>query len=130
MTSALDTTRRPARNPQTIGEQGDSIVARKRFEYVRMTGEEFTADLEEIGMSVKTFARLTGSIAERVQKWADGAEDVPTWVPVLTAIFKNVDGAVIEARQEAAERIIRDLAHPERGEFPYLEAEDTDDDNG
>lgn len=125
----LDTTRRATRNPPTIVEQGDSVVARKRFEYTRMTGDELRADLKAMGMSVPAFARITGSIADRVQQWADGKEDVPTWVPVMTAILKNVPGAIPEARQEAAERIIRDLSHPERGEFPYLEKEEPDDDD-
>jgi len=127
--TVLDTARRPARNLPTIVEQGDSIVARKRFEYVRMTGDELTADLKEMGMSVPAFARITGSIADRVQQWAEGKEDIPTWVPVMTAVLKNVPGAIPEARQEAAERIIRDLSHPERGEFPYLEKEMPDDDD-
>ena len=123
----LDTGHRAARNPTTMVEQGDSVVARKRFEYVRMTANELSADLEEIGMTVSSFARITGTIAERVQRWADGGEDIPTWVPIMTAIMKNVPGAIPEARQEAAERIIRDLSHPERGEFPYLEKEVDDD---
>ena len=100
---------------------------RKRFEYQRMTGQDLTDDLRAMNMSVKAFARITGSIAERVQKWADGKEDIPTWVPVFTAVLKNVPGSIPEARQEAAERIIRDLQHPERGEFPYLEREVDDD---
>lgn len=125
----LDTTRRAARNPPTIVEQGDSVVARKRFEYTRMTGAELKADLKAIGMTVPAFARITGSIADRVQQWVDGKEDIPTWVPVITAMMKNVPGAIKEARQEAAERIIRDLSHPERGEYPYLEKEAPDDDD-
>lgn len=103
---------------------------RKRFEYQRMTGQELTDDLRAMNMSVKAFARITGSIAERVQKWANGEEDIPAWIPVFTAVLKNVPGAIPEARQEAAERIIRDLSHPERGEFPYLEKEMPDEDDG
>lgn len=104
-------------------------MARKRFEYTRMTGAELTADLKAMGMTVPAFARITGSIADRVHQWANGQEDIPTWVPVMTAVMKKVPGAIPEARQEAAERIIRDLSHPERGEFPYLEKDMPDDDN-
>jgi hypothetical protein len=122
----LDTHPPPAANPFASNAKGMTMT-RKRFEYVRMTGEEFTADLKAIGMPVTAFARITGSIADRVQKWADGQEDIPTWVPILTAIFKNVPGALPEARQAAAERILRDLNDPKGREFPYLEKEEDND---
>lgn len=122
----LDTHPPPAANPFASKPKGMTMT-RKRFEYVRMTGEELTADLKAIGMPVTAFARITGSLAERVQKWANGEEDIPTWVPILTAIFKNVPGALPEARQAAAERIIRDYADPTGKEFPYLQKEAPDD---
>lgn len=121
----LDTLVPVTANPSPSGMRKDSFM-RKRFEYVRMTGPEFKADLAEIQMSVKAFARITGSIAERVQKWVHSEEDIPSWVPVLTAVLKNSPGALGAARQAAAERIRLDLANPNLGEFPYLAKEDPD----
>lgn len=103
-------------------------MTRKRFEYKKMTAAEFKGDLKAIGMPIKAFARITGSNADRVGKWGNGEEDIPSWVPVLTAIMKNVPGATAEARQEAAKRIVRDLADPTGEEFPYLRKEPDDDD--
>lgn len=103
-------------------------MVRKRFEYQRMTAQELRDDLDAIAMPINAFARITGSLAERVQKWARGEEDIPTWVPVFTSVLRNVPGAVVEARQAAAERIVRDLKDPSGKEFPYLEEEAPDDD--
>jgi hypothetical protein len=116
-------------NPSKFELRKEMTMSRKRFEYKKMTAAEFKDDLEAIGMSVKAFARITGSIADRAQKWLHGDEDIPTWVPIMTAIMRNVSGAIPEARQEAAERIIRDLSHPELGEFPYLDKEDLDEED-
>lgn len=110
------------------GPKTEGGMVRKRFEYRKMTGEELTRDLRAIGMSHKAFARITGSVADRVKQWCDGEEDIPNWTPILVAILKNVPGAIVEARQEAAERIKLDLSHPDLGEYPYLEKEDVPDD--
>ena len=74
-------------------------MTRKRFEYKKMTAAELEADLNQIGMPVKAFARISGSSADRVRTWVSGEEDIPTWVPVFTAMLKNVPGAI--ARSQA-----------------------------
>ena len=124
----LDSAASREANPSTFEMRKEMTMSRKRFEYKKMTAAEFRSDLKSIGMSIKAFARITGSVADRAQKWLHGEEDIPTWVPIMTAIMRNVPGAIPEARQEAAERIIRDLSHPELGEFPYLDKEGPDDD--
>lgn len=91
----------------------------KRFEYDRMTGEEFAEALADIDMKPETFARLFGQNADRVKKWADGREDVPTWVPPVVAMLANCPGTVPEARATAAQLIRLDNLRPELGEYPY-----------
>jgi hypothetical protein len=124
--AVLDTHSTAAPNPRTNAGKGTTM--RKRFEYKKMTGQEFRDDLKAIDMTVKAFARITGSNADRVIKWFHGEEDIPAWVPVLTSILKNIPGALPEARQVAAERIMRDYADPTGEEFPYLKKEADDDD--
>lgn len=100
---------------------------RKRFDYQRMTAEEFQADLKELNMPLSAFARIFGSHKDTVVKWYYGDQDIPTWVPIVTFILKTHPGALGAARQAAAERIQFDHSRPNLGEFPYLEREEPDD---
>jgi len=98
----------------------------RRFEYKRMTAPEFKADLAAIGMPPLAFGRIFGFEETRIKQWGTGEQDIPTWVPIVTQMMKNVPGAIPEARQAAAEHIIRDNLRPEDGEFPYLAMESND----
>lgn len=100
----------------------------RRFEYTRMTAQEFRADLDSIGMPALAFGRIFGFTEDRIKLWLTGQQEIPIWVPVVTRILIQVPGAIPEARQAAAERIIRDNVRPQDGEFPYLakEAGDAD----
>jgi hypothetical protein len=93
----------------------------KRFEYKRMTAAEFNSDMEELEMLDGTFGRLFGFEPRRVRQWRAGEEDVPIWVAPVLRVLKAIASAIVEIRQEAAERIIRDNENLGFGEFPYLE---------
>jgi len=55
----------------------------RRYRYKRMTAEQFSAALDELGMSVMQFARLYGSAEGRVRDWLHGDEDIPHTVAVF-----------------------------------------------
>jgi uncharacterized protein (DUF488 family) len=45
-----------------------------------MTPAMLSAGLDETGLSMRQFARLTGAREDRVQKWLEGKEDIPPFV--------------------------------------------------
>lgn len=92
----------------------------KRFEYRAMTPEELQSDLDSIGMPEKAFCRIFGVEPKRLGEMLAGTANIPNWVPVMLQLLKNVPGALPEARQAAAERIVRDHLRPQDGEYPYL----------
>jgi hypothetical protein len=92
----------------------------RRFEYVRLTGPEFARALDQIGMVPNAFARIFGFEPKRIHNWIDGEDNIPYWVPIVLAIFTGNPSMIINARQEAAERIVSDKQLP-GVEFPYLE---------
>lgn len=95
----------------------------RRFEYERMSAAEFAAELLSIDMKPLAFARIFGFEEKRIRGWMTGVQDIPIWVRPVMAVLKNVPGAIPEARQAAAEMIVRDSFRPEDGEFPFLEEE-------
>ncbi len=92
----------------------------KRFEYKRMTPDELREGLQTIGMPHGAFCRVFGLEPQRLNDFLSGDRDIPMWVPISIAMMARAPGALPEARQEAAERIIRDKARPQDGEYPYL----------
>lgn len=102
-------------------------MSKRRFEYVRMTGNEFQDALDSADVKLATFSRMTGMPLPRLTKWADGSEDIPYWVPVYCAALK-VSGALVAMKDEAAKRVKLDTWNEDRGEFPYLNGGDDDND--
>lgn len=98
----------------------DDMMAKRRFEYVRMQGSDLSNVLNEIDVKPETLARITGMPLPRVFNWINGKDDIPYWVPVFCAALQSGE-AIVFAKQEAAERIKLDNWHPEDGEFPYLQ---------
>lgn len=94
-----------------------------RFEYKRMTGEELRTELLDMAMPVFAFARIFGVRPQTVKKWLRDENDIPPWVHVALGLLR-LEGALSEARQLAAEHIIRDNQRPGAGEFPFLERAD------
>ncbi len=100
----------------------------KRFHYQKMTGREFSAALDRLGMKPKAFARVFGLNWSTVLRWvrppdAPDALTVPTWVPVALTLLE-LPHALGRARQVAAERITRDGRTGEA--FPFLDLEEDD----
>lgn len=98
----------------------------RRYDYRRMTAEEFRTGLEQIRMPPLAFGRIFGFEEKRIRQWATGEQEVPIWVFPVLQILKNVSGAIPEARQAAAEIIIRDNFRPQDGEYPFLAKEGDD----
>lgn len=108
-------------------EMQETPMTRKRFEYVKMTAQEFSDALADIDLHPHAFARLTGSLAERVNKWVFGGEEIPQWVPGLMAALTASPEALVALRREAAARIIYDNQYRDRGQFPYMKGAKFDD---
>lgn len=105
----------------------ERIDVSRRYDYRRMTADDFRADLDNIGMPPMAFGRIFGFEEKRIRQWMSGEQDVPIWVFPVMQILKNVPGAIPEARQAAAEMIVKDNFRPEDGPFPFLAKVD---DNG
>jgi len=95
----------------------------QRFEYRKMTAAEFSAALTDAAMKPNTFARLFGVDRRTVQRWLNGSFIIPTWVPIVMQLLATAGGAHGWVRKAAAEVIVRDNEHPERGEYPYRRAQ-------
>lgn len=91
-----------------------------RYRYIKMTPEEISEALQQTGLSVGQFSRLIGAryngpSDSTVQKWLDGKQDAPTYLPALFALLAMPGG--LETAREAAERYIeeeRDDGDPNR----------------
>lgn len=59
----------------------------RRFEYDRMTQEQFHAALEQLGMTPLYFARISGVNRKKVERFVSGEEDIPHFVTVLCSLL-------------------------------------------
>lgn len=100
----------------------------RRYDYRRMTAEEFRTALQSIDMPPLAFGRICGFEEKRIRQWMTGEQDIPIWVPVFVSVLTNVPGALYEARQAAAEMIRLDTWRPEDGEYPFLAKDSGDED--
>lgn len=83
----------------------------RRYHYRRMTPAEISDALQRTGLSVGKFSRLIGARYNgpddsTVQKWLDGKQDAPTYLPALFALLALPGG--VEAAREAAEAYIKE----------------------
>ena len=103
----------------------------KRFEYELMKPDEFMAALDNLEINIKTFARLTGVGLKTIERWIeerdDKRQDIPPWVRLMLE-YMNEPGAMVIARDVAAEMIRLDNLFPDDGEFPYLVKENNNED--
>ena len=84
-----------------------------RYEYDRMTGEQLSAALNELGLSKREFAKFVGAKAERVQGWLDGTESagrIPQWVPLILGLL-TLPGA-LELARAYTDSVARDTRTP------------------
>ena len=83
----------------------------RRYTYRKMMPAEISAALQRTGLSVGQFSRIIGARYNgpddsTVQKWLDGRQDAPTYLPALFALLALPDG--IETAREAAEAYIEE----------------------
>lgn len=70
----------------------------RRYIYQRMTAEQLSTAMDELGLSKWQLIRLTGSSERKVDAWLDGKEDIPHWVLVLCSVL-TVPGAMEIAKR-------------------------------
>jgi hypothetical protein len=72
-----------------------------------MTGAEFSAALNRLGLTVGEFRRLTGASAKKVEQWLSGEEAIPPYVPSFLALLGLPKG-IETAKAVAASRLLPD----------------------
>jgi hypothetical protein len=83
----------------------------RRYTYQSLTGRQLSAGLDEVGITLRQFCRITGSDERRVQRWISGEEPtIPMWVGSLLAaltvpaamdrVKAYADAVVTDARQQ------------------------------
>jgi hypothetical protein len=82
----------------------------KRYEYDRMTGEQLSAALAQLGISMREFGKLVGAKPERVQAWLDGSDNIPQSA-ALAAVLLTLPGA-LELARTYTESVARDTRSP------------------
>lgn len=95
----------------------------KRFEYLKMTAKGLRDELDELAMNQKAFCRIFDVGTRTMEYWLAGERDIPTWVPIVLKLLATAGGAHGWVRKAAADMIVLDHKHPERGEFPYRRGE-------
>jgi len=89
----------------------------RRYRYQRMTPEQFSMALDQIGINAWQFARMTGANGERVIGWLAGRDDIPQYVP-LVCVLLTMPGALALAKATADAFIVQDPTEPERPRPP------------
>jgi hypothetical protein len=101
----------------------------QRFIHKRINAAEFKAELQRQDISLRSFTRIWCQNLTTTTRWANGQNDVPTWVPIALTLM-TLPGALGTARTAAAAMIEADTLRPELGPFPYQRARElpSDDD--
>lgn len=85
----------------------DNIQGRQKpYSFERLSPEQVQAGLDEFGLSILDYCRITGTGPKTVRKWLDGEDDAPHQVAANFAMWR-VPGALDAARAEAEQREIR-----------------------
>lgn len=90
----------------------------RRYDYHRMTCEEFSQALEDVAITQTSFSRIFGVNRETIVRWASGEIEIPIWVGVILAVIENCPSAVVHARSAAAEILWRDRERHDEA-FPF-----------
>lgn len=93
----------------------------QRFTHRRITAAEFNAELERQGLGLPAFTRIWCQNLTTTTRWANGQNDIPTWVPIALTLM-TLPNALGTARTAAAAMIEKDTLRPELGPFPYQRA--------
>ena len=81
----------------------------KPYRFRRISGAEFSAALQLVGLTAGQFCRLTGSNPKRVGQWLNDEEECPPWVPPFLAAL-SVPGGMEAARGRAEALLLSDDA--------------------
>ncbi|WLA80316.1 hypothetical protein [Bradyrhizobium elkanii] len=92
-----------------------------RFVHKKITADEFNAELDRQGVSLQTFTRIWCQNLTTTTRWANGQNDIPTWVPIALTMM-TLPNAMSTARTAAAAMIEKDTLNPQLGDFPYQRA--------
>ena len=92
-----------------------------RFVHKRITASDFTAELKRQDISLPSFTRIWCQNLTTTTRWANGQQDIPTWVPIALTMM-TLPNALGTARMAAAAMIEKDTLRPELGSFPYQRA--------
>src|SRR5690606_10889095 len=79
-----------------------------RFEYARMSADDFSKALHDIDLAPPAFARIFGVRIEVVTRWLKGEQDIPPWVFVVCWLLREIPNGIAIARTAAANHIARD----------------------
>lgn len=66
----------------------------------RMSPAQFSKGLDDNGLTMREFCRITGTGPKTAQRWLDDEKDIPPWVPVTLALL-TLPGALTMARTVA-----------------------------
>ena len=98
-----------------------------RFNYRKLTADEFKTELRQLDMSLEAFARIFGIPLNKAREMTTGKRPIQNWIPIALALLR-VPSALGAARFVASEMIEDDRFHPEYGKFPYRGKESLPDD--
>jgi transcriptional regulator with XRE-family HTH domain len=59
----------------------------RRYQYERMTAEQFSKALNQLNLTMRQFVRLSGVSEAKVERFISGKEDIPHFVTVLCALL-------------------------------------------
>lgn len=92
-----------------------------RFVHKKITADEFNTELDRQGVILQTFTRIWCQNLTTTTRWANGQNDIPTWVPIALTMM-TLPNAMSTARTAAAAMIEKDTLNPQLGAFPYQRA--------
>lgn len=90
-----------------------------RFSHKRITADEFKAELDRQEITLRAFTRIWCQNLTTTTRWANGQQDIPTWVPIALTMMTLPKG-IGTARMAAAHMIEADTLNPHLGPFPYM----------
>ncbi|MCZ8104022.1 MAG: hypothetical protein O9972_39775 [Burkholderiales bacterium] len=92
-----------------------------RFEYDRLSPEQFRQALDEAGIAHGAFTRIFGLNLRTVERWLSGENDIPVWVTIALAMMAADPASRAVAKDAAAWIIAADKDDPNSGPYPYRE---------
>lgn len=83
----------------------------RRYRYHRMTGQQLSDALNQLGLSKFQFVRASGFSYQKVERWLADKEDIPHTATVIVTLL-TLPGAVEKARVLADAMVLPDEDSP------------------